>query len=292
MHSLVQTHRCAVSDLPDHLQRNMQTWHQDGLRYVYFDNDAARRFIATSYSAAHAEVFDRIDIGAFKADFFRYCYLYVHGGFYADTDLQCMLPLVRWGVDFASIDCVLTYDSPQKIPGMYQAFIFVHAGDVLMKRCIEKCVENVDKYMDGATFDPLQFTGPQLVYEALMDLVAHPEQYPPPHQALDASRSPFQTVETFALKQPRPGDGRRVYRMVVLDFTSGDYITLNGRRVLRHKCAECASSATQPDYWGQEISTKQWAVRRPRVSMLALLVVVMAACVLLLFMLGRRDDAK
>jgi hypothetical protein len=62
--------------------------------------------------------------------------------------------------------------------------------------------------------------------------------------------------------------------------------------VLRHKCAECASNATQPDYWGQEISTKPWAMRRPRVSMLALLVVVMAACVLLLFMLGRRDDAK
>jgi hypothetical protein len=60
---------------------------------VLFDDEAAASFIRKHYSEETAGVFESFSVGAFKADFFRYCYLYVEGGIYLDIKTELVIPL-------------------------------------------------------------------------------------------------------------------------------------------------------------------------------------------------------
>jgi len=60
---------------------------------ILFDDEAAASFIREHYSEATARIFESFSVGAFKADFFRYCYLYVEGGIYLDIKTKLVIPL-------------------------------------------------------------------------------------------------------------------------------------------------------------------------------------------------------
>jgi mannosyltransferase OCH1-like enzyme len=52
--------------------------------YVFFDDNDSRNFISKHFSKYVIQAYDIVNAGAFKADLFRYCYLYIHGGCYFD----------------------------------------------------------------------------------------------------------------------------------------------------------------------------------------------------------------
>ena len=60
---------------------------------ILFDDEGAASFIRKHYSEEMARVFEAFSTGAFKADFFRYCYLYVEGGIYLDIKTELVVPL-------------------------------------------------------------------------------------------------------------------------------------------------------------------------------------------------------
>lgn len=60
------------------------------------DDDEARQLLATHFSAAHVDAFDRFPIGVMRADFWRYCVMYRFGGVYADVDTICERPVESW----------------------------------------------------------------------------------------------------------------------------------------------------------------------------------------------------
>jgi len=64
-----------------------------GFERVLFEDDAAAAFIRKHYSEDMARVFENFSTGAFKADFFRYCYLYVEGGIYLDIKTELVVPV-------------------------------------------------------------------------------------------------------------------------------------------------------------------------------------------------------
>jgi mannosyltransferase OCH1-like enzyme len=88
-----------VSILP---LRLFQTWHTKNMPYfmkknmnsliekhpefqhTFFDDQDCRDFIVTHFPPSVLEAFDRLIPGAYKADLFRYCVLYIHGGIYID----------------------------------------------------------------------------------------------------------------------------------------------------------------------------------------------------------------
>ena len=89
-HTLVQTGRPSFAHCP-----SAQRWqqHQADLAYCYFDDAACRAFLAQHLSERVARAFDGLRPGAFKADLFRYAYLFVRGGVYVDLDMTPIAPL-------------------------------------------------------------------------------------------------------------------------------------------------------------------------------------------------------
>jgi mannosyltransferase OCH1-like enzyme len=74
-----------------------------GWQYHLWDDNDNERFVAGHFPQ-YVEQFRRIERGVVKADLARYMYLYVHGGFYFDTDYKMMAPI---GEDILSRACVL-----------------------------------------------------------------------------------------------------------------------------------------------------------------------------------------
>lgn len=61
--------------------------------YEFFDDTAARAFIATNYSSLVLKAYDILKVSSYKADLFRYCYLYARGGIYMDMKTVLQAPL-------------------------------------------------------------------------------------------------------------------------------------------------------------------------------------------------------
>ena len=61
--------------------------------YIFFDRIARRKFIRKHFTTEILEAYDTLVPGAFRADLFRYCYLYLHGGCYFDCKMILKHPL-------------------------------------------------------------------------------------------------------------------------------------------------------------------------------------------------------
>lgn len=59
------------------------------LRHELFDAPRARSFLQLNFGDEMAELFDHCHHAAMKSDFFRYAYLFLHGGIYIDADEFC-----------------------------------------------------------------------------------------------------------------------------------------------------------------------------------------------------------
>jgi mannosyltransferase OCH1-like enzyme len=93
--------------------RQVESFKTSGYEYKFYNDQHAASFLRTHFPAYVFEAYDALKPGAFKADLFRYCVLLIHGGVYADVDIQLesaldfsippdvgfMVPVdeVRWG---------------------------------------------------------------------------------------------------------------------------------------------------------------------------------------------------
>lgn len=71
-----------------------------GFKYTLYDDTDVDRFIRTHFDERIYTTYKRILNGSLKADFFRYCVLYIHGGVYVDVDLCCVRSLTDGIVSF------------------------------------------------------------------------------------------------------------------------------------------------------------------------------------------------
>jgi hypothetical protein len=81
--------------VPQAMARASASWRTHNPEYEYriYDDEECREFLAEHFGSEGLRAFDSIKQGAFKADFWRYCALFVHGGVYADIDTVCKRPL-------------------------------------------------------------------------------------------------------------------------------------------------------------------------------------------------------
>jgi hypothetical protein len=78
-------------DVPDDVNKCLASWaalESRGFTRLLFDRDRARCFILVAFGDGHAAAFDAAPHPAARSDYFRLCYLAVHGGWYADADDQ------------------------------------------------------------------------------------------------------------------------------------------------------------------------------------------------------------
>lgn len=129
--------------------------------YVFFDDTDSREFIRNNFSQETLNAYDLLVPGAFKADLFRHCYLYKHGGCYFDCKMTVVLPLRN--VIKPKSKMILCAD---QLPGAYyNAVIFTSPLHPGMKSVIELSIKNIleRSYTDNV----LAVTGPIALFRAI-----------------------------------------------------------------------------------------------------------------------------
>jgi inositol phosphorylceramide mannosyltransferase catalytic subunit len=83
-----------TKDLPVAFERFRQTWlrHHPDWEFVLYDDADCRRLVATHYPALLPR-YDCYPTNVQRADLFRYLVVHLHGGVYADLDMECLQPL-------------------------------------------------------------------------------------------------------------------------------------------------------------------------------------------------------
>jgi len=120
-----------------------------------FDDEDCRQFIRNYYPKEVLVAYDALIPGAYKADLWRLCVLYIHGGIYMDIKLE----FVGDASLYRFLDKEYFVNDGEK--SIYNAFMVLKKHNPMMKACIIRIVNNVATQTMGDTpWDP---TGPRLV---------------------------------------------------------------------------------------------------------------------------------
>jgi len=132
-----------------------------------FDDTECREFIKENFAEDVVDAYDRLIPGAFKADLWRYCVLYVNGGIYMDIKFQC-----EPGFSFSDVKGRQFYIREYNHMGtglydhiMYTGCIGSTPKNPVFMKCIQRIVENVkNRYYGPEHTSP---TGPYLFASVL-----------------------------------------------------------------------------------------------------------------------------
>ena len=149
-----------TKELPELLQKNISLLKEQNPEFTFylFDDNDCREFIQQYFDHSIMNAFDRLIPGAYKADLFRYCILYIYGGIYLD--------IKYYGINgFKFITLTekeyLVRDLLFSGEGIYNALMICKPGNKLLWKAIQNIVENVSTLFYGkSTLEP---TGPLLL---------------------------------------------------------------------------------------------------------------------------------
>jgi mannosyltransferase OCH1-like enzyme len=163
----------AITDFP--IPNNIfQTWHTKelsplmkqatlqlqnsakGFNYHLFDDEDCRVYIENNFPSDVVDAYNSLVPGAYKADLWRYCVLFKHGGIYIDIkykpvkgfNLHRLLDRERWVLDRNKND-------------IYNALMIVQPNNQILQNAINIIVENVNNNFYGQ--NDLHPTGPGLL---------------------------------------------------------------------------------------------------------------------------------
>lgn len=154
-----------TKDLPLHMKINCIRLQKQNPQFEYFlfDDAECHQFIKSHFNEEVVDAFERLVPGAYKADLWRYCVLYIYGGIYLDMKMRCV-------GDFRLIELTkqehYVKDRPQLAfmknhIGIYNAVMIQKPKNPLMMDCILEIVENVKNQEYG--YSALYPTGPGML---------------------------------------------------------------------------------------------------------------------------------
>jgi mannosyltransferase OCH1-like enzyme len=124
--------------------------------YHFYTDEEAWEIIRQHMPKDVLKTFDLLVAGAFKADLFRLCLLYIYGGVYIDHHLVARVPL-RYFVP-SEKDFFLCKDRAKFPRFIYNALMGATPKHILIKRMIQRCVDNILNHKMGE--DEYDITGP------------------------------------------------------------------------------------------------------------------------------------
>jgi len=177
LESLFQDTSVTTHPAPVVPKRIWQTWHTKQLppqmaltvrklvdaypdfQYVLMDDNECAKFIELHFPLPVSHAFQDLIPGAFKADLWRLCVLYMLGGVYLD-------------IKFAPVNAEVLHSllggnhfvrdkTRSKVTGIYNGFMVCVAGDTRLLQCIHQIVENVRLRYYGT--NSLAITGPHVL---------------------------------------------------------------------------------------------------------------------------------
>ena len=158
-------------------QAIVDTWKTHNPRHEFVLMDAAEReqFIRAHFERAVITAYQRIVPGAYKSDLFRYCYLWVNGGVYADIDTRCMGSLDDFLTPGAKlvVPIDLNLSANEGTHNLACGFIAAVPRHPALMRCIQAIVRNVQTgTVPGSKLD---FSGPGILGRAVNDYMNRDE---------------------------------------------------------------------------------------------------------------------
>ena len=128
--------------------------------YMYFNSHDRGIFIKNNFDISVYNAYNKIIPGAYQADLFRYCILYYYGGCYFDNKQINRIPLRE--VIEPTKELMLCKDILNN-HSYYNAIILAKKNNIIMKKCIDECVKNIENNYYGTCH--LCPTGPCLLYK-------------------------------------------------------------------------------------------------------------------------------
>jgi mannosyltransferase OCH1-like enzyme len=146
---VVQTY-ISWDHVPEKVRAAIRT-HCSGYEYVFFDDAMCESFLMQHFGRRVVEKYWSFALGAHRADLWRYCYMYVHGGIYMDIKTVMIRHLDEV---FPNLECcysVLSY-FPETI---YQGVLALPPGHPVMHEAIANVMSTPSSH---PPYDYLVFT--------------------------------------------------------------------------------------------------------------------------------------
>ena len=147
-----------TKDLPAKMRERVELIKAQNPRFTHhlYDDNDCREFIQTHFKQDVLDAYDRLIPGAYKADLWRLCVLFINGGIYMDIKFCCVN-------GFKLIELTesehFVKDRPHN--SIYNALMVCKKGNIFLYKSIRQIVENVKNKYYGET--PLSPTGPKML---------------------------------------------------------------------------------------------------------------------------------
>jgi len=140
-------------------------------KYHLYDDKECEMFLAKYFTPKHVQTFNSIKSGAGKADFFRYCILYIKGGVYIDIDMRCIEPLFSWIQPHDTF--VIPKDADNECVDLFQAFIASTPHNAILLLAIDKVIHHIEKRINCDNL--MKLSGPSMFGICLNNYLGRPE---------------------------------------------------------------------------------------------------------------------
>lgn len=137
----------------------------------YYSGEDCRTFLRKHFDQDALNAFDAFVPYSYKCDFFRYCVLYVHGGYYTDWKMVLHEPLDKWIPSAKHF--VASWDIFwEPIGGMCTGFIGAIPRLPILRTAIQMMINNASDQYYGRTY--LEPTGPHMLVTAFAKHYKYP----------------------------------------------------------------------------------------------------------------------
>ena len=79
-----------IETIPSYVWENLKKYSND-YKIIFYDDKDCISFLKKNFNQQYSNKFKKLKIGAHKADFFRYCVIYILGGIYLDIKIVPMI---------------------------------------------------------------------------------------------------------------------------------------------------------------------------------------------------------
>lgn len=134
--------------------------------YYFYTDEAILDFIKTNYSNEIFNAYCKLQIGAAKADFWRYLVLYKYGGIYLDIDSYISIPLDNFILE--NDKAIVTREN--NYGHFVQWCLIIKSGHPILKYTIENVLKKIfEKKETSLNY----ITGPPVLSESIENLYSY-----------------------------------------------------------------------------------------------------------------------
>jgi mannosyltransferase OCH1-like enzyme len=147
-----------TKDLPPKMRERVEILKSQNPRFKHFlyDDNDCREFIRTHFKPDVLWAYDSLVPGAYKADLWRLCILFINGGIYMDIKLICAN-----GFKLIELTENNHFAKDRPANSIFNTLMVSQKGNFFLFKCIRQIVENVKNKYYGDT--PLSPTGPGMM---------------------------------------------------------------------------------------------------------------------------------